>query len=88
MKKLYVSISILTSVLFFCSFTTINKNDYKYRVINDSNFNLASVYGSFVEFQESKYDSDKKQWTYRRKDVVEDFENQSLSTLESVIVRN
>jgi hypothetical protein len=83
MKKLYLSILMILS-----SFTSVNMDNYKYKIISDADYNMSSVYGSFVEFQESKYDSDKKTWSYRRKDVVEDIENRSLTTLESILKHN
>jgi len=88
MKKILISFSTLCLCLSFFSFSPSN-NDASYSDISESSdYITVKEVGSFEEFENTRYTSDKTEWNHRRKTWTDFAKSADLNSIAEAINNN
>lgn len=85
MKKILLSFSFLCLCLFLFSFSPSNNNVSYADVIEGKEFTVKKELGSFSEFENTRYTSDKTEWNHRRKNWTDFSKVADLNSIEKAI---
>ncbi len=88
MKKVLLPILSITATLFLFAFSPSEKN-FSYKEINGQDSSeFREDIGEFVEFETTRYTSDKTTWSERRKTWTDFASVANLETIETTMNQN
>jgi hypothetical protein len=88
MKKLLLSICTLSVCLFLYSFSSSSTIGSFEDITQNSEFVTTTELGEFVEFENTRYTSDKTEWNHRRKTWTDFSKIADLNSIQEAIIKN